>query len=57
MRKKRALEQHSRKYVAEKHLVLGPYKIIENSDEGKNGDEDEMVRGDGRTKTEGMWQY
>lgn len=41
MRKKRALEDHSRKYLAEKHLVLGPYKIIDNPDEGNNGGEDE----------------
>ena len=57
MRKKRALEEHSRKYLAEEHLVLGPYKVIHNSEEGKIGKEDESVRGDGRTKTEGMWQY
>ena len=54
MRKKRALEDHSRKYLAEEHLVLGPYKIIDNPDEGNNGDEDE--RG-GQTEGEGMWQY
>ena len=53
MRKKRALEDHSRKYLAEKHLVLGPYKIIDNPDEGNNGGEDE--RG-GQTEREGTQQ-
>lgn len=56
MRKKRALKDHSSKYLAEEHLVLGPYKIIDNSDEGKSGDDDERVGG-GQTKREGMWQY
>jgi len=56
MRKKRALEDHSSKYLAEEHLVLGPYKIIDNSEEGKSGDDDESVGG-GQTKREGMWQY
>ena len=53
MRKKRALEDHSRKYLAEKHLVLGPYELIDNPDEGNNGGEDE--RG-GQTEREGTQQ-
>lgn len=56
MRKKRALGDHSRKDLAEKHLVLGPYKIIDNTDEGNNGDNDDDV-GDGRTKGEGTLAY
>ena len=54
MRKKRALEDHSRKYLAEEHLVLGPYKIIDNPEESNNDDEDERV---GQTEGEGTWQY
>lgn len=55
MRKKRALGDHSRKDLAEKHLVLGPYKIIDNN-EGNNGDDDDDF-GDGTTKGEGMLEY
>ena len=53
MSKKRALEDHSRKYLAEEHLVLGPYKIIDNPDKSNNGDED----GVGQTEGEGTWRY
>ena len=55
-RKKRAVEDYSRKDLVEKHLVLGPYKIIDNSEDGNNGDDDENASG-GRTKGEGMLQF
>ena len=44
------------KDLAEKHLALGPYKIIDSTDEGNNGDDDDDF-GDGTTKGEGMLKY
>ena len=55
MRRRRAVEDNSRNDLAEKHLVLGPYKVIDSTDAGNNGDDDENVDG-GQTKGEGMWQ-
>ena len=55
MRRRRAVEDNSGNDLAERHLVLGPYKIIDSTDAGNNGDDDKNVDG-GQTKGEGMWQ-